>query len=101
MGYVVTNKWLRAGYAENMRGLFAESSWLEFVADFGHAKHFFPDADVFPSVLVVRKPDRAKTAPDNADICVIPRDIVPKQGLGSAVAAATFPQAGDGLAEQD
>ena len=48
MSYVVTNKWLKAGYAEKLRELFAERSWLEFIADFGHAKHFFPDADVFP-----------------------------------------------------
>ena len=62
-GYVVTNKWLKAGYAENVRGLFAEDGWVEFVADFGHAKHFFRDADVFPSVLVMRKPDRDGRAP--------------------------------------
>ena len=91
MGYVVTNKWLKAGYAENLRALFTEDGWLEFVADFGHAKHFFPEADVFPSVLVMRKPDRAQPAPENAEICVIPRDAVPRQGLAGAVAEATFP----------
>jgi hypothetical protein len=90
MGYVVTNKWLKAGYAEKVRGLFVDKGWLEFVADFGHAKHFFPDADVFPSVLVVRKPDRDEPAPVDADICVIPRDAVPRQGLAGAVAEATF-----------
>ncbi len=91
LGYVVTNKWLKAGYAENLRGLFAEDAWLEFVADFGHARHFFPDADVFPSVLVVRKPGPPQSAPDNAEICVIPRDAVPKRGLAGSVAEATFP----------
>jgi hypothetical protein len=91
MSYVVTNKWLKAGYAENLRGLFARFGWVEFVADFGHAKHFFPDADVFPSVLVVRKPDRAATAPVDASVCVIPRDAVPRKGLAGAVAEATFP----------
>jgi hypothetical protein len=91
MGYVVTNKWLKAGYAESLRDLFVRQGWLEFVADFGHAKHFFPDADVFPSVLVVRKPERKITPPTEADICVIPRDAVPRKGLASAVAQATFP----------
>jgi hypothetical protein len=91
MSYVVTNKWLKAGYAENLRDLFAQRGWLEFVADFGHAKHFFPDADVFPSVLVVRKPDRTVAAPTDANVCVIPRDAVPRKGLASAVAQATFP----------
>jgi predicted methyltransferase len=28
MGYVVTNKWLKAGYAERMRGVFADEDWL-------------------------------------------------------------------------
>lgn len=91
LSYVVTNKWLKAGYAEALRDLFASRGWLEFVADFGHAKHFFPDADVFPSVLVVRKPDAAAEAPSEADICVIPRDAVPRKGLAGAVAEATFP----------
>jgi 16S rRNA G1207 methylase RsmC len=91
MSYVVTNKWMKASYAENLRDLFVHKGWLEFVADFGHAKHFFPDADVFPSVLVVRKPDRTVSMPPDADICVIPRDAVPKKGLMDVVAEATFP----------
>ncbi|TRL25157.1 hypothetical protein FM996_20210 [Methylosinus sporium] len=91
LSYVVTNKWLKAGYAEALRDIFVSKGWLEFVADFGHAKHFFPDADVFPSVITVRKPDAATTAPSDADICVIPREVVPKKGLTSAVAEATFP----------
>jgi Eco57I restriction-modification methylase len=60
MSYVVTNKWLRAGYAEALRDLFATKGQVEFVADFGHAKHFFPDADVFPSVVVVASRRRAR-----------------------------------------
>lgn len=88
MSYVVTNKWLKAGYAENLRHIFA-NAWVEFVADFGHAKHFFPDADVFPSVTVIRKPD-ASVAPRETQVCVIPRDAVPEKGLSVAVGAATF-----------
>ena len=57
LSYVVTNKWLRAGYAEELRGLLSSEGWLEAVADFGHAKKFFPGADVFPCVIVVRRPD--------------------------------------------
>lgn len=91
MSYVVTNKWLKAGYAEELRGVFADKGWLEFIADFGHAKHFFPGADVFPCVLVVQKPVTGQDAPDNADICVIPRDLVPRKGLQDAVIDATFP----------
>lgn len=89
MSYVVTNKWLRAGYAEKLRDHFATQGWIEFVADFGHAKHFFPDADVFPSVVVVRKPEEG-AAPETSDVCVIPRDDVPQKGLDAAVAATTY-----------
>jgi hypothetical protein len=89
MAYVVTNKWLKAGYAEGLRRLFAEDAWVEFMADFGHAKRFFPDADVFPCIIAVRKPDES-TAPETFDLAVIPRDDVPRSGLADAVQAATY-----------
>jgi hypothetical protein len=91
LSYVVTNKWLKAGYAEALRDLFATKGQVEFVADFGHAKHFFPDADVFPSVVVVRKPTPGEPAVADTEVCVIPRDAVPEKGLSTAVAAATYP----------
>jgi hypothetical protein len=91
LGYVVTNKWLRIGYAEALRGLLADAAWVEFVADFGHARHFFPDADVFPSVLVARRPPEREEGPEATTVCVIPRDAVPDKGLGMAVAAAAYP----------
>src|SRR5439155_1852195 len=74
LSYVVTNKWLKAGYAEALRDLFASKGQVEFVADFGHAKHFFLDADVFPSVVVVRKSAPNETTPMETQVCVIPRD---------------------------
>lgn len=89
MGYVVTNKWLKAGYAEELRRLFAEDVWIEFLADFGHAKHLFPDADVFPCVISVRKP-LGEDVPEQFDLAVIPRDEVPREGLALAVDAATY-----------
>lgn len=91
MSFVVTNKWLRAGYAEELRGLFAERGEVEFIADFGHAKHFFPDADVFPCVVVVRRPDPPALPAEETSVCVIPREAVPQKGLSAAVAAATYP----------
>lgn len=90
LSYVVTNKWMRANYAEGLRGIFADKAWVEFVADFGHAKKFFPDADVFPSVIVVRRPIDS-SAPAQTDVCVIPRDDVPEKALDEAVAKATYP----------
>lgn len=90
LSYVVTNKWMRAAYAEGLRGVFADKAWIEFVADFGHAKKFFPDADVFPSVLVIRKPTEAP-GPATTEVCVIPRDDVPEKALDEAVAKAIYP----------
>ncbi len=89
MGYVVTNKWLKAGYAQKLRRMFAEDMWVEFLADFGHARHLFPDADVFPCVIAVQKPD-ADAVPEQYDLAVIPRDDVPREGLAAAVQAATY-----------
>jgi hypothetical protein len=89
LSYVVTNKWMRAGYAEGLRGIFADKTWIEFVADFGHAKKFFPDADVFPSIIVIRKPCESKP-PTDTEVCVIPRDDVPEKALDEAVARASY-----------
>jgi hypothetical protein len=90
LSYVVTNKWMRAGYAEGLRGIFADKAWVEFVADFGHAKKFFPDADVFPSVIVVRKPTQ-EAPPAETHVCAIPRDDVPEKALDEAVAKTSYP----------
>jgi hypothetical protein len=57
----------------------------------GDRARFFPDADVFPSVVVVRKPVPGEAASDKTQVCVIPRDAVPEKGLSAAVAAATYP----------
>ena len=70
--------------------MFAEKAWIEFVADFGHAKKFFPDADVFPSVIVVRKLV-AGDGPEETQVCAIPREEVPETALDEAVAKATYP----------
>src|SRR5207245_5666511 len=57
LSYIVTNKWMKAGYGEPLRKFFAEQAWVESVVDFGHAKQIFEDADVFPSIIVAKKPD--------------------------------------------
>ena len=73
LGFIVTNKWMKAGYGENLRALLGSASWVERVVDFGHAKQFFPDADVFPCILTARKPDGG-AAPSAARVCAIPRE---------------------------
>jgi hypothetical protein len=56
MSYIVTNKWLRAGYGEPLRSFFADQSAIEQIVDFGHAP-IFEDADVFPCIIVLKKPE--------------------------------------------
>lgn len=73
LSFIVTNKWLRSGYGEPLRRYFAEQAWMESVIDFGHAKQIFPDADVFPCIIVARKPTD-ETPPTTARVCAIPRD---------------------------
>ncbi|MFH1469604.1 MAG: N-6 DNA methylase [Pseudomonadota bacterium] len=54
LGFVVANKWLKAGYAGPLRALLAGQTEVETLIDFGHAP-IFPDADAFPSIVTVRK----------------------------------------------
>ena len=71
--FISSNKWLKAGYGEPLRRFFADSTWVAEVVDFGHAKQIFQSADVFPSILVFRKPTKA-VPPATARVCAIPRE---------------------------
>jgi len=73
LGFIVTNKWMKAGYGEGLRRLYAEKAWVETVVDLGHNKQIFPEADVFPCILTARKPDDTPP-PDAVRLCVIPRE---------------------------
>ena len=70
VAYVVTNKWLKAGYAEECARMLTDPARAETeaVIDFGHARAFFPDADVFPNVVVARRPD-GTDVPEFPDRC--------------------------------
>ncbi len=91
---MVTNKWLKAGYAEELRAMLVdpERAETEAVIDFGHARAFFPDADVFPNVVVIRRPD-GTPAPETLTLAVPSRETLPDEHLAGAVAAASFPLA--------
>ncbi len=73
LSYVVTNKWMKSGYAEPLRRLFQEEAWIQSVVDFGHAKQIFEEVDVFPSIIVARRPTEAPK-PETARLCSIPRE---------------------------
>lgn len=92
VAYVVTNKWLKAGYAEELRAMLTDPTRAEteVVIDFGHARAFFPDADVFPNVVVARRPD-GTDVPESLIVAVPPRETLPDERLGAAVDAASFP----------
>jgi type I restriction-modification system DNA methylase subunit len=54
LGFIVSNKWLRSGYAEPLRRMLAQKTEIETIVDFGHAP-IFPDADTFPCIITMKK----------------------------------------------
>ena len=89
LSFVVTNKWLKSAYGEPLRRFFAEHAWVESIVDFGHAKQIFPDADVFPSIIVARKPSPT-AAPTTTRACAIPRDQLRIGDLSEQIASEGF-----------
>lgn len=55
LSYIVTNKWLKAGYGEGLRRFFSQQALVEELIDFGHAP-IFEDADTFPCIIRVGCP---------------------------------------------
>jgi hypothetical protein len=89
LSYVVTNKWMKAGYGEPLRRLFADKAWMESVVDFGHAKEIFEDADVFPSIIVARRPTD-EPRPAHVRVCAIPREQLRIDHLSSQIETEGF-----------
>jgi hypothetical protein len=89
LGFVVTNKWLRTDYGEKLRKHLGTSAWVESAVDLGHAKQVFEDADVFPSIFVLRKPD-GSPAPPKASGCTIPREQLRIEDLSRQIAEKGF-----------
>ena len=73
LSFIVTNKWMKSSYGEPRREFFGRRAWIESVVDFGHAKQIFEEADVFPSILVARRPTEAPK-PVTARLCTIARE---------------------------
>ncbi len=92
MSYIVTNKWLRAGYGEPLRRYFAAHAVVESIIDFGHAP-IFPDADVFPCIVVLSKPGAQTTDRDNqqTQICLFPREALGRTSIATYVADHSYP----------
>ena len=90
--YIVTNKWLRAGYGEGLRAYFAQHATIERLIDFGHAP-IFPEADVFPCIIVLEKPS-APPPPDDqrtVQVTAFPREALKLESLAGYVARKSHP----------
>ncbi|NTU78518.1 MAG: hypothetical protein HGA45_03805 [Chloroflexales bacterium] len=91
LSYIVTNKWLRAGYGEGLRGFFAEQTAIERIVDFGHAP-IFEGADVFPVIIVVEKPaEGADLGERQVQVTSFPREALRLVSLESYVARYSHP----------
>lgn len=87
LGFIVSNKWLRGGYAEKLRTLFAKDCTIETLVDFGHAP-VFPDADAFPCIITLRKEKPA--ASHDVRVTLYPREELGKELLPSYVDTHRF-----------
>ncbi len=85
LSFIVTNKWMKAGYGEALRRHFHQQAWMESVVDLGHAKQIFDDADVFPSIVVAKKPAPHEPVPATTRVCAIPRDQRRIEDLGRQI----------------
>jgi hypothetical protein len=95
LSYIVTNKWLRAGYGEPLRRLFSERAVFEEILDFGHAP-IFEDADTFPCIIVARRrPAEPESAADpespTVSVCPVPRDRSAELSLDNYVHEHAYP----------
>jgi hypothetical protein len=92
LAFIVSNKWLRAGYAERLRGHLARHTVVERLVDFGHAP-IFPDADAFPVIVSVRKLNEKEELPADhaAQVTQFPREELHKVEVPVYVAEHTDP----------
>ena len=88
LGFIVSNKWLRGGYAEKLREYLGAECTIESMVDFGHAP-IFEDADAFPCIITIR---RTPAPSDHAvQVTLYPREELGKELLASYVEAHRFP----------
>ena len=88
LGFIVSNKWLRGGYAEKLRAMFAKECTIDTMVDFGHAP-IFPGTDAFPCIITLRK---LPPPPDHAvRVTLYPREELGKELLASYVEEHRFP----------
>lgn len=90
LSYIVTNKWLRAGYGEKLRDHFAQNAQVERLIDFGHAP-IFAEADVFPCIIVLRKPEAGEgVEQQQVQVTAFPRDVLGSTTINSYVVENSY-----------
>lgn len=85
--YISSNKFMRAGYGERLRGLLAGQTSVQTVIDFGDLPVF--DATTYPTVLVLRK---ARPAAEQATQTLVVEEIGVVQRLVEEVKTQAWQQ---------
>jgi hypothetical protein len=81
-GFIVSNKWLKAGYGQTLRTWLPEHATIELLVDFGHSP-IFEDADTFPIITIATK--RQAGADDVVHVAAVPRTDLGTAGLAQLV----------------
>ena len=93
LSFIISNKWLKSRYGLPLRRFLAERTIVEQIVDFGHAP-IFEDADVFPCIVAIRKPEEVvpgSQAEDNHDASVVVCPIPPRSARQYQLTAICWP----------
>ena len=91
LGFIVSNKWLKAGYGEPLRRYLSGAAETEALVDFGHSP-VFEDADTFPVITVLRAPAGGTSSALAGEVRLarVPRESLGAAGLAQLVADGSF-----------
>jgi hypothetical protein len=84
LGFIVSNKWLKAAYGEPLRRFLSRNAVLESLIDFGHSP-VFEDADTFPVITLLSRPDEAAQSTTQVRLAKVPRESLGAAGLAQLV----------------
>ncbi len=88
-GFIVSNKWLRAGYGEPLRRYLSEATELTALIDFGHSP-VFEDADAFPIITLLRSRGADARRGGEVKLARVPRESLGAAGLAQLVEERAF-----------
>ena len=88
-GFIVSNKWLRAGYGEPLRRYLSEATELTALIDFGHSP-VFEDADAFPIITLLQSRGADARRGGEVKLARVPRESLGAAGLAQLVEERAF-----------